>query len=94
MQVTPECICEVKKDYLLYTHFCPLCGKPNKRPRKNGYEYDCDEYLYYVCTKIPFDELKEIKTISELTNYCFKIASQMKGFLQHFPFINSEKGYI
>jgi hypothetical protein len=84
MQVTPECICEVKKDYLLYTHFCPLCGKPSPLMKKHGYVYDCEKLEYHICSRIPFDELKEIKTIGELTNYCFKIAGQMRGFLQKY----------
>jgi hypothetical protein len=84
MNVTPECICEVKENYLLYKNFCPLCGKPSPLMQKCGYEYNYDKKEYYIYSRVPFDELKEIKTIIELTDYCFKIAGQMRGLLQKF----------
>jgi collagenase-like PrtC family protease len=82
MNVTPECICEVKENFY-YTKIS-VHGKPSPLMQKCGYEYNYDKKEYYIYSRVPFDELKEIKTIIELIDYCFKIAGQMRGLLQKF----------
>jgi hypothetical protein len=63
MQVTPECICEVKKDYLLYTHFCPLCGKPSPLMKKHGYVYDCEKKNTIFVAGFHLMNLKKLKQL-------------------------------